>query len=458
MAGKQSGSSSGGSGGGGEDVALMGLVLLAILLIGGPIFYAAHKGGINGVIYGISRTEIFPFIYLFPSADMVWRFMDANPPQTVSFAQAKMILSISGGYARWIVAPLLIISGWMFYRTYGWIEKYTRQFTMKTLLERNANFSPCLRPVARRYVTVQRTIFFGLIRFNQKKKRYISDESTGTGPWRVAESPMLFALRKKVITDENNAIVPEQWCYQKNGLPRSVPEVPRGGYRFNAKVANQAFIQRIGPPAPNDLRDFQRRYPAYVRGLAGAFCAFGLGERDAGQRILDAMSDSFNEDAAIQAWNDQEAAGHFPINILTAESWLSRALKTRPSDASDSEADLARYFQRRTQAHKSFLYVWLGSMLEAARYNGGVLPALEFLWLRPTNRELWYFLSSLGGNAALSEGGAAWAHYRAEEVLGKPILYTAVVDEASSALRKAISVENWFDLHGESGGTASKGG
>jgi hypothetical protein len=405
----------------------MVLVVLAVLVIGVPLFYADHKGGINEVIYWVSRAELFPFIWTFHDASVVWRFMDTHPPQTITFHQAKLVLSIAGSYARWIVAPAMVASGVLFYHVHGWIEKYNRTFTMKTLLVRNAEFVYCLRPVARR------------------KQGWLLDEPTGTGPWRVAESPMLFALRHEMISNESGAAVPENWCYQKNGLPRSVPNVPQGGYRFNEKKANQVFISRIGPPVPNGMRDFTNRYPAYMRGLAGAFCAFGLGQRDEGQRILDAMSESFDEAIAVAAWDRNEVAGHFPINILTAEAWMTRALKRRPLDASDSEANLARYVQKTTDLHKSFLYVWLGAMLDAARFNGGVLPSHEFLWLRPTNRELWYFLNSMGGNSVHSEGAAAWAHYRAETVLGKPILYTAVVDAASGGLRKAIGDEGWFE-------------
>lgn len=422
--GAQGGGGSGG--GGGEDIAMMVLIVAIVIIIGVPLFYEAHKGGINSVIYLISKIELLPFFRFFGNARIAWNFMQVNPPSTVSFDQAKAVLSIAGSYARWIIAPMIIGGGILFYHVHGWIEKYNRTFNMKSLLVRNAQFVGCLHPVAFR------------------KKGWLLDEPTGTGPWRVAESPMRFALKHQLIIGDEDKPVPENWCYQDNGLPRSVTNVPQDGYRFNEKKANTVFVNRIGPPVPNSLRDFYQ-YPAYMRGLAGAFCAFGLGHRDEGQRILDAMSESFSEEAAMAAWDEHQVAGHFPINLLTAEAWLKRALKNRPMDASDSESNLARYVQKTSNLHKSFLYVWLGGLLDAARFNGGVLPSHEFLWLRPTNRELWYFLNSMGGNSVHTEGAAAWAHYRAETVLGKPILYTAVVDAATSGLKKAIKDEGWFD-------------
>lgn len=404
-------------------------VVVAVLFFGVPIFYALHRGGINELLFLVAQFELLMTAAPLWSHDgsILWGYLLHTPPASVSWVKMHAILDIAGSYFRFLLAPVLIGLSWWFYRRVGWIEKYTRSFNMQSLLQRNANFVSCLIPVARR------------------KKGWISKEPTATGPWRVSESPMLFALRNRIIRDRQDRVIPESHCYQPDGMPRSVPNVPEGGFVYSDKHAKEVFISRMGPQVPAGLRAF-RQMPAYYRGLAGAFCAFGLGKREEGQAILDAMSKSFVEEEALAVQDANGVAGHFPLNISTAEAWLARALKPRSDEEGGTEADMARYVQKKIANHQSFLYVWLGALLEAARFNGGVLPAYEFLWLRPSNRELWYFLTSLGGNSVHTEGAAPWAHYRAENVLGKSILYTAAVDEAVKALKKAIDDEGWFEL------------
>lgn len=422
------GSNAGGAGShDSENNAILIGVVVAALFFGIPLFYAWHRGSINQILFWVAQFELLAVAapWWSHTGGELWNFLTHSRPQAVSWQQMETILTIAGGYFRFLLVPLLLLSAWLFYRRVGWIEKYTRIFTMESLLDRNARIVPSLLPVARR-------------------KRRISEEPTGSGPWRVAESPMLFALRHQIIVDREEKPVLESWCYGQDGMPRGVPKIPDGGMVFLDRRAKEVLVSRMGPPAPTNLRAF-RQLPAYYRGLAGAFCAFGLGKREEGQQILDAMSVSFSEKEALKAQDAHGVAGHFPINISTADAWVIRALKPRPDEENSTEADLSRQIQRAIAKHESFLYVWLGALLEVARFNGGVLPAYEFLWLRPTNRELWYFLTSLGGNSVFTEGAAAWDHYRAEDVGGKTILYTAFVDESVKALKGAIMDEGWFD-------------
>lgn len=417
-------------GGGDSSDELIGIMVaaavgLALLGFWAWRFYGDYKSGINTLFIWIVQGELLPFLPFSHTADLIFFKLKTTPPEAFTFKQMWAALSIGGSYFRWLAIPLIALVTWMRWRQISWIEKYRRAFTMKTLVDHNAEFFPALLPVV-----------------NHGKS--LLDEPPADGPWRIAESPMLFALRHGMITTAGGETVPVSWCYQKSGLPRTIPEVPEGGFHFQPKIAEKVLLERMGPAAPSG-RNGLAMLPRYQKGLAGAFCAFALGYRKEGLLILNAMSKSFNETEAVKSQNDRGVPGDFPINILSAESYVIRALKPRPADASGTEDNLAARVRAKVALHDAFLYGWLAALLEAAREKGGTLPPQMFLWLRPANRELWYFLNSLGGNACHTEGVAFWSHYTAENVLKRSIP-TPVVQYGITALKVGIEKENWFNI------------
>ncbi|MDA8378560.1 MAG: hypothetical protein M0Z50_16325 [Planctomycetia bacterium] len=388
-------------------------------------FYGDYKAGVNTLFIWITQGELLPFLPFSHTADLIFFKLKTTPAGQFTFAQVWAALSIGGSYLRWLVIPLIALITWMRWRQISWIEKYRRAFTMKTLVEHNSEFFPALMPIVNR-------------------GKSLLDEPPAQGPWRIAEPPMLFALKHGMITSADGKRVPISWCYQKSGLPRTMPSVPEGGFHFQPKIAEKVLLERMGPAAPSGKKGLVL-LPRYQKGLAGAFCAFALGYRKEGQAILNAMSRSFNERAAVKTQNAQEIPGDFPLNILTAESYIIRALKPRPVDACSTEDNLAAKVRAKVAMHDAFLYGWLGALLEAAREKGGTLPSQQFLWLRPAHRELWYFLNSLGGNPCHNEAVAFWSHYNAENVLKRPIS-TPVIQYGITSLKASIAQENWFNI------------
>ena len=84
----------------------------------------------------------------------------------------------------------------------------------------------------------------------------------------------------------------------------------------------------------------------------------------------------------------------------------------------------------------------MAAMLEAARKNG-VLPPCYFIWLRPMNRPLWYWLNNVGRRTPVAEVAGIHAHYLAEKVSGHRMERPYVV-EATKALERALR-EYQFD-------------
>ena len=394
------------------------------IILGGAALYHYQQGFINLVLIGVAKAQMAPFWPFSARVQHAWEVSGSRPSKTFSFTEIAELLAFSGSYFRWFLVPLLLLAGWLVYSRLGWLDKLSRTFDMQSLVRHNEPIAACLSPIIRR-------------------GHFITEESSSKGPWRVAESPMLFAIRRGIIVQRGKP-VKEHVCFQESGLPRpGVSGVE--SFVFDRHRAREVLTSRMGPLMPNDFNILihgEHRVPRYMRGIMGACCAVALGNRTAAQSILDAMSRSFPEKEALASRKDG-VPGDFPINILNADAWIIRALSKRPQEDASTEAIRAKTLQDAIAVHSAYLYVWMGVMLNKSREKGGTIPPQEFLWLRPCNRELWYFLSSVGGTGCHTEGSAPWSHREAERVLGRPI-HTPYIDPAVKALEVAIKNEGWL--------------
>ena len=65
------------------------------------------------------------------------------------------------------------------------------------------------------------------------------------------------------------------------------------------------------------------------------------------------------------------------------------------------------------------------------------LASAEFLWLKPLDRKLWYFLNTVGRQTPVPEVAGVFAHWVAEIRIKRP-LQVPVVDQAVKGLEIAI--------------------
>lgn len=415
-----------GGGGSSSDDVTGWVLLVLVAVIGAGIalsaFYKSHQGALHQGAVLVARIQIAPALPVSDTAVKLWDYLDRHPGESLSSDKIKAVLALSGRIGRWWVAPLLLVVGYLRWRRLARTERFSRLFTMKSLLVHNARYFPALRPVVNR-------------------DKLILEEPPSRGRWRVAESPMMFALRQGIVTDGDGNPVPESAGFTENGLPRRLPKVPSGGFAFDTDKALAVYRNRIGPPMVS-IRDLGS-LPVYMQGLIGAFAAFCLGRREPGQAILDAMNFSFKE-SELPA-DENAPLPELSLDIGDAREQTQALFDLAAITANSTESDLASETVRRLSRHGAFLYLWIGELLVTARLQGGSLPSQSFLWLRPVNRVLWYHLNPLGGNTVPAEGGAAWAHRLAEEVLGEAIP-EPVIDQAAIALRQAIDAEGWFDL------------
>lgn len=103
------------------------------------------------------------------------------------------------------------------------------------------------------------------------------------------------------------------------------------------------------------------------------------------------------------------------------------------------EPIFARIHAENLMASHGFVVTGLMTLLEEGR-GGGVIPCVEFIWLKGEDRPLWYALQSVGRKTSFSESGGAYAHWLLEKQVGKAITQPEVTS-AVEALKLALYVD-----------------
>ena len=371
------------------------LILVFVLL---PALYIAHADSVNRPLLALAKAQIQVFTPFFDEAQTAWTRIAEADPSSLSWETMQKVLRYTGSWIRWPFALLLVLFG-VAAIFMGRVGSLVRRFNMESLLRNNAESFPCLRPVVGR------------------GKYLLSPESHDSGPWKIARTPVQFALENGLLLDEQEkAFTPEQAL--KNGLPST--ELPAwGNARLDEKKALAVLTEQLGKP----FEGCEGLSPCR-RALAVAFLAYANGDKKNCISILDMVSCSYNE-----------IDGNADCPVLTDSAFEKRLKKAwaRHKDVL-SEKNMA--------SHAAYELPWFMALLYRARQKG-VLAGSQFLWLRPMDRPLWYALNQCGGRAAWAEGFAAWAHYMADEQEGKALTEPHVAPAVAS-LREALSAQGWL--------------
>jgi len=211
------------------------------------------------------------------------------------------------------------------------------------------------------------------------------------GPWAMALSPMEFA-RKNNLLKKNDLLLDKS-----NYIPGQ--EMTASIRRGDAKMV---FNLQLG----TSFTGFDRQ-PIHVQGLAAVFMARINRDKDAASEILTSLDKSYQ-------------AGQ--LKAPTAISVLKKYINTE--------------IVQEVFTKHAYLLTVLASLLQAAR-DDGVVPSSEFLWLKVVDRRLWYMLNCVGRQTPFSEVGGPFAHWRAEQEMGRSCR-APMIDEAIKALEIAV--------------------
>lgn len=353
--------------------------LLILLAYGIKWLYGEQRVIFNTIIIGFNKVLLWP-ISLIPGTLAHKAFHSSfqwHNPGKYHWREMVLLTEASAHYYRW---PMLIYGIYLTIRTYkkyGLNEIFTTVFNMETLMQNNVKVFPCMAPVA---------------------WRKLIDEPLDAGPWRVARTPLQFAVEHGLIVDGAGELVPKDLLLntQTGFANAKSPLLEFGknkGVHLERAKAEAIVSRQLGQP----FESFEG-LPDYVKGLAAAFVAFGCGDKKGGQDMLDKMSLSF-----------VEARGDQPMKLDTSgAAELYRRYESDPM------------LQHAVRNHTSYVTVWLCALLMFARRKG-VIACSQFVWLRPVDRTLWYSLNQMGGRAGWAEALGVWAHYQLEELVRNPV-------------------------------------
>lgn len=381
-----------------DDHLFLWCAILVFVFVVLPALYVAHADSVNGPLLTLAKAQIQVFTPFFEEAQTAWARIAEADPTSLSWDTMHKVLRYTGSWIRWPFALLLVLFGVaaIFMGREGGL---VRRFNMESLLKNNAESFPCLRPVVGR------------------GKYLLSPKSYDSGLWKVARTPVQFALEHGLLLDDaGKAILPEQAL--KNGLPST--ELPAwGNARLDEEKALVVLTEQLG-----------KRFEGYAglspcrRALAAAFLAYAGGNKKGCVALLNSVSLSYAE-------NNEQAS----CPVLEDDSFVGKLEK-------QWECHSSILNEKCLSIHAAYELPWFMALLYRARQKG-VLASSQFLWLRPLDRPLWYTLNQCGGRAAWAEGFAPWAHYMAEEKEGK-VLSEPHVQPAVASLRQALAAQGWL--------------
>ncbi|MCH9756819.1 MAG: type IVB secretion system coupling complex protein DotM/IcmP [Gammaproteobacteria bacterium] len=209
------------------------------------------------------------------------------------------------------------------------------------------------------------------------------------GVWAMALTPMEFARKYKLLRKEDALL--------DNPVPGQ--ELTAGIRRGDAK---RVFTLQLGP-----YWDGFENCSPQARALAAVFIARMNRDREAATLILTTLDKTY-----------AEGNPDYSVALPTIKKYENTEM-----------------VQEVIQRHAYQLTV-MAELIKTSR-DDGVVPSAEFLWLKPIDRRLWYMLNSVGRQTPFSEVGGPFAHWRAEQVMGRRSL-TPMIDEAIRALEIAV--------------------
>jgi hypothetical protein len=388
--------------------------------------YDYYRYEVNGVLFKFAKMQLWAFAMLgFDNAEAAYKTISEANPGEYTFDVVQRIYGYVGNYTRWVFAALIATLALRMYLV-GIGSGYARRLTMEKLLEENVVAYPSLAPVV---------------------GRKILDEDPNKGSWRVPLQPLQFAVpRKLLINSETGKPVLHEEVMDKDHFPIKFskylePDAPP--LKLDKAKAKTVFEKQLGlmfkKPIFNENNELNlesvKDLPDYCQGLVAIFLAYSCGAsgREDAEKMIDQMALSFREDGRRITIDrivyKKTYTQDFDINITGAKEIIEKYSKRRE-------------LYHSTKHHVTYINTWMCALYIHARKKG-VLPTSLIIWLRPTDRALWYVLNQVGGDTPWVEGAAAWAHMSAEQQYSRT-LRTPMIGGAIEGLEEALQELCWL--------------
>jgi intracellular multiplication protein IcmP len=373
-----------------DNTFIIAIVAIFLFFIMAGMFYSHHKRTINGCLVkyiSLQLTLIEPVSDR--TATIKYNLLNTDP-EGITSRQFLALSNFTGLRLRWIFFPIALFLAGLVYFRLGRTGRFRRRFDMQMLLENNVKLFPALAPIVNR-------------------KRPITDEPMDVGPWRTARSPLQFAMENGLIVDENQKVVTWDQMMGADGLPKEEATMLRldHGLVLDLAKTEYVFVTQLGNPfqGPEHLNN-------EIKGIAAALLAYGHSDRQTGIDVMNQLSLAFQE----LPEPGENPSLHFEDALALIKNYET------------NHNQLAQ--------HASYTNCWLSALLEFAR-SKGVIACSMFIWLRPTDRTLWYALNQCGRRTAWPEAAGVRAHMQAEAKKGAAI-ETPQVEGAVIALEENL--------------------
>ncbi|MDQ8040142.1 MAG: type IVB secretion system coupling complex protein DotM/IcmP, partial [Rickettsiella sp.] len=217
-------------------------------------------------------------------------------------------------------------------------------------------------------------------------------EDINKGVWAMALSPMQFAKKYHLLQEEKT--VSTMTMASTHGNQTTV--------QIRREAAYPIFVLQLG----EYWQGVERLSPG-TKALFAIFAARANRDRDGALKLL----------------------------VQLAESTTTGRLNFSGVDELWEKHKNNKLVNQIIHSHAYVLTI-MASMLELARKDG-VLASADFLWLKPTDRALWFMLNSVGRQTVFPEVAGPFAHWKIERAMGRRLLFP-MVEEAVNGLDAAI--------------------
>lgn len=405
------------------DNALLFLIFIGIFWGAGYMIWRDNSEAILSALFfsvgGLSKAaQYVPWAYPSSIGDNLsnWAatLTDANPAN-YGWPAAKLLIQTLTHTLTLFLVPYFLWQLIRFRRLHV-INRFTRNFNLKMLKERNAKK---YAPVA----SVQHEDMMSMPIYQ--------------GPWAMARQPIDWALLNELMVVRKKRIASQALSMIGMNVDTLESSKPIKGWS-EKKITWSIKQRRKHMPHPAQCRlDIVKTDELMRQQLGGPFNEKDLNEFE--QCVL----------AILYTANVEGLSAARKLALAYAQSFRRLDSKGRHNPTIDSKGAADRIakhskhaaIQRIKKRHAFKTTVFMG-LLEQS-WEKGVFTVPEFLWLKTVNRTLFFSLLGMGGDRPYTEGMGAWAHYYVERKTQKAI-DVACVEAGTDGLQKILFDERWI--------------
>lgn len=358
----------GGGGGGGGDSAYGPVWVIVILFIAGWGAWHYFSKQIVTIIFAITLVQAKIAAIFTDKLDNQIFNMQTADPSSVSWGDLVETVHAVNSFYIYPLTAFMLVACFILY-TSDITRKFKKTYDMKKLRQQEAKNWSQIVPVL---------------------SSDLINEDISKGPWAMADSPMDFAKRHKLLKKDEFSLDDPQYP----GIPLAVT--------VKRAESKAVFTMQLGPY----WQGFDK-LPIHSLALCAIFAARSNQDRDSAYELVHAI-------------NYSTAQGK--IAYPKAKELMAKHMNNKEIVECASK--------------HAYVLTFMASLLELGRKDG-VIATADFLWLKTIDRRAWYMLNSVGRQTPYAEVGGAFAHWKAEKSLGRKSM-VPLVDEAVKALEAAV--------------------